>query len=155
MMSDMPEEIWVSLYETVSECRPKGYWPGGRWPAVFKQNRDRATSYRLKSTVDAEREADRKTIRSLEGDLEMSNEAIRLSREWLQKVGIHATFFDDCAALAAKEITEQRETIRELAAALEILYADFKIHAGYVYSERTEKVLEDNATRIEKAQEKK
>ena len=63
--TEMPEKIWVSLYETVSVCRPKGYWPGGRWPAVFKQNRDRATPYILKSTVDAEREADSKTIAAL------------------------------------------------------------------------------------------
>ena len=73
------------------------------------------TPYRLKSTVDAEREADSKTIRSLECDLEMSNESIRLSREHLKKIGIHAAFFDDCVALAAKKVLEQQETIAALA----------------------------------------
>lgn len=43
------------------------------------------------------------------------------------------------------------KTIAALAVALETLYADFKIHAGYVYSERTEQTLSDNAPRIAEA----
>ena len=53
-------------------------------------------------------------------------------------------------------VDAQREadskTIAALAGALETLYADFKIHAGYVYSERTEQTLSDNAPRIAEAQ---
>lgn len=44
-MSEMPDEVWISTYEPVATCSPPDYWPGGKWPAVFKQNRDRAVKY--------------------------------------------------------------------------------------------------------------
>ena len=100
----MPEEIWMDGILKIA-------WPTQNAPPQ-KATR---TPYILKSTVDAQRAADDKTIRSLEGDLEMSNEAIRLSREHLKEIGIHAAFFDDCVALAAKKVLEQQETIAVLA----------------------------------------
>jgi len=45
MTDELPDEIWVSTYETVGVCVPKGYWLNDCWPAVFKQKRDRAIKY--------------------------------------------------------------------------------------------------------------
>lgn len=71
---------------------------------------------------------DKKRIKQLEGDLEMSNEAIRLVRGWLETVGISAAFFDDCGALAVKRITEQGDRVKVLE---DMLVENYKTFCHY------------------------
>ncbi len=111
------------------------------------------TLYCLKSTVDARRAEDSNTIRGLESDLEMSDESIRLSREHLKKAGISAAFFDDCAALAAKKILDQQETIRELAAVLEFLIGDIYWRENSPALDYLIKTLNDNDKQITESKE--
>lgn len=94
-MTDMPEEIWCKNDSSKYAWHPK----------------------RLALTNDIKyTRSDH--VNRLEGELEMSNEAIKLARKWLKKVDISAAFFDDCAALAAQRITLQAERITVLEDAL-------------------------------------
>ena len=49
------------------------------------------------------------------GQREMSDECIGLMRIHLEAVGIHCTFADDCAAMAARQIIEAEAYILDLA----------------------------------------
>lgn len=114
----MPEVAWISLYETVAECRPKGYWDGGRWPAVFKQNRDRSTKYIRhdivenyyipveEAGVDRDAVEQRRRIEALEAENAELRETLKTISTGRNAAGEKVDFFQ---ALAKQTLEKHKE----------------------------------------------